>query len=91
MSEFPCDMHGARFNSESTRVFLNAYRGDQVLTCRLSVCPEDLQLIFEPWSHGAAVRDAENSWTWVEEGEDLEGRFYARAERPAGFNGFRRP
>lgn len=90
MADFPCDWHHERYVGESTRVFLNLYRNDQVAALRASVCGDCLYALVAEWLGQALHRDPRGFWVYPQPGQDLEGLWTARREAAAPTNGSRR-
>jgi hypothetical protein len=80
-------LHVARYKGPSTRVFLNAYRDDDCLQMRVSICEPCLDLLLEPWAARAYVKVSERDWDPVEEGQDLRGLWRPQGERSGPRNG----
>jgi len=72
VADYPCDRHHARYAGESTRLYLNVYRGDQAVAFRLSVCRPCLDDLVAPWLQDAVWRTAEGYWDPPLEVSELE-------------------
>lgn len=87
MADYPCDMHGARYEGPSNRVYLRAYRNDQMLEVKLSVCDKDLDVLLEPWTNQCLAKTAEGYWTYLKDIEDLEPLWKASGDAIKPLNG----
>lgn len=80
LADYPCDWHKARYLGESTRVFLNLYRGNERAAFRGSLCGDCLADLVADWLERALYRDPRGYWAYPVEGQGLEGLWEARSE-----------
>jgi hypothetical protein len=78
MADYPCDLHQARYVGESTRAYLNLYRGDEVAAFRASLCGECLAELMTAWLEHALAKDEDGRWAYPEPPHQLEGVFRPR-------------
>lgn len=71
LADYPCDMHLARYNGASTRLYLNVYAEDNACALRFSVCQPCLETILEPWLGHALHQTPAGHWDPPVEGEAL--------------------
>ena len=91
LAEYPCDWHHARYPEESTRVFLNLYRGDSRAAFRASVCPQCLADLVSEWLAQALHRDPRGFWVIPDGADSLDALWERRSEATEGMNGRKRP
>ena len=90
MADYPCDFHGARYNGESTRAFLNLYQGNSKASFRASVCGDCLAELVTHWLESALVRDELGRWILPSGGLTLEEAWETRTEATEAFPGVSR-
>lgn len=90
LADYPCDWHKARYQGESTRVFLNLYRGNEKAALRGSVCGDCLAELVEEWLSRALYRDPRGYWAYPAEGQTLECLWEERTEATEGMNAQKR-
>jgi hypothetical protein len=79
LAEYPCDSHRARYNGPSVRVYLNAYRLEEKVQFKASICEACLDDLVTPWLTIALHRDDADVWLIPEDGQELQGLW-----QPAG-------
>ena len=90
MAEYPCDFHLARYSGPSIRLYVNAYREDQALKLKASVCPACFASALAEWANRALVQGPAGAWDPQAEDQELEGLWIDAGERSAPLNGYRR-
>jgi hypothetical protein len=78
LADYPCDWHHERYAGDSTRVFLNLYRGDEKAAFRASVCGQCLADLVTDWLSTALVQDPRGFWRIPDGATQLEDVWQAR-------------
>jgi hypothetical protein len=90
VADYPCDLHLARYQGPSCRVYINVYREDQEIRLKASSCADCLTAALADFVSRALRIDSEGVWNPPQDGEDLEA-LWNRVGEPSGrLNGYKR-
>lgn len=71
LADYPCDMHLARYQGPSHRIYVNVYREEEAIKLKLSVCQACLESIMGDWLSRALAQDEKGIWNPLTEDETL--------------------
>lgn len=90
MADYPCDHHRARYPSESHRVYLNVYRGEEKAQFKGSICGDCLAELVSQWLSWALYATPDG-WKLPDgEGQPLEVPWMPPEGTPRPLNGSKR-
>lgn len=72
MADYPCDMHLQRYSGPSTRIYINAFREEQVFKLKMSICNQCLEAAMSDLVPRALYETSGKIWDPVAEGQDLD-------------------